>query len=149
MMRNSQFICAMAVDSNTFDHSERVFEIAVLGCSKEGTDNAEFCSRLMDVAYLHDVVEDSSWTLDDLERLGGFGEEVIDAVDLLTRKPPYDYSAYIDRICDSDNEIAIRVKLADIEDHLTWGDCGEGLRKRYEKAKGKLEEVLRNRQIGS
>ncbi|MEX0684477.1 MAG: hypothetical protein WD267_05660 [Balneolales bacterium] len=61
-------------------------------------------------AVLHDVVEDSDWTLDGL-RKEGFSEQVIVAVDALTRQPIESYEDFLERA--SDNAIAKKVKLAD------------------------------------
>ena len=63
------------------------------------------------VALLHDVVEDTSVTLDDL-RDRGYSDEVVAAVDILTRRSGEPYSTYIERV--STNELARRVKLADL-----------------------------------
>ena len=66
-------------------------------------------------AILHDVVEDSEITLDDL-RKSGFNVKIIDAVDCLTKREGEDYFDYIKRVLIS--PIAIRVKLADLEDNM-------------------------------
>src|SRR5215213_8186221 len=66
-------------------------------------------------AVLHDVVEDTAWTLDDL-RARGFPAEVVDAVDGLTRRPGEAYDAFVERA--AAHAVAKRVKLADIEDNL-------------------------------
>jgi (p)ppGpp synthase/HD superfamily hydrolase len=66
-------------------------------------------------AVLHDVVEDSTTTLDDLRKLG-FGEEIVTAVDCLTRRSGEHYEAYVERC--KGNAIARRVKVADLEDNL-------------------------------
>jgi (p)ppGpp synthase/HD superfamily hydrolase len=66
-------------------------------------------------AVLHDVVEDTPWTLDDL-RARGFPDEVLDAVDGLTRRPGEEYDAFVERA--AAHPVARRVKLADIEDNL-------------------------------
>lgn len=63
------------------------------------------------VALLHDVVEDTDITIEQLEK--DFPKEVIDAVRLLTREPSMDYFEYIKAI--KYNDIAKKVKLADIE----------------------------------
>ena len=64
------------------------------------------------VAVLHDVIEDAGINLSDLSE---FGPEVVAAVDALTRRRGETYDAYIDRV--SQNAIAKRVKLADLEDN--------------------------------
>ncbi len=68
------------------------------------------------VAVLHDVVEDSPTTLDDL-RAAGFEEPVVRAVDHLTRREDESYKAFIERV--DDDPLARRVKLADLEDNMT------------------------------
>jgi (p)ppGpp synthase/HD superfamily hydrolase len=84
------------------------------------------------VAWLHDVLEDTPITENDL-KAQGIPEPVIQAVALLTRVPPLDYRAYIQQIKDSGNELAIAVKLADLKDHLR-PNCPAGRRSRYEEA---------------
>lgn len=66
-------------------------------------------------ALLHDVVEDSEWTLEAL-RGEGFDEAVVAAVDALTRRAGESYDDFIERA--APNPIARRVKLADLEDNL-------------------------------
>jgi (p)ppGpp synthase/HD superfamily hydrolase len=66
-------------------------------------------------AVLHDVVEDSAWTLDDL-RARGFADEVVETVDALTRRDGEDYEAYVDRA--AAHPVARRVKIADLEDNM-------------------------------
>lgn len=66
-------------------------------------------------AVLHDVVEDTAWTLDDL-RARGFPAEVIEAIDRLTRRPGEPYDAVVERA--AAHPVARRVKLADLEDNL-------------------------------
>lgn len=66
-------------------------------------------------AVLHDVIEDTNITLNEL-REEGFSEEVLVILDLLTKKEQEDYSTFIDRI--SKNETACRVKIADLQDNM-------------------------------
>ena len=66
-------------------------------------------------AILHDVVEDTSITLADL-KAEGFSDEVIAALDCLTRREHESYDAFIDRILT--NEIACRVKNGDLADNM-------------------------------
>jgi hypothetical protein len=84
------------------------------------------------VAWLHDVLEDSDITTDEL-RSEGISNGVIAAVELLTRTPPYEYASYIDRIKSTGDPLAVAVKLADLRDHL-HPNCPERLRPRYERA---------------
>lgn len=66
------------------------------------------------VALLHDVVEDSDRTFEDLEE--EFSEEIISAVKCMTKKDGESYSEFIQRA--KENDIAIEVKKADIRDNL-------------------------------
>ena len=66
-------------------------------------------------AVLHDVVEDTSWTLADL-RTEGFAEDVVSAVEALTRRPDEDYFDFVRRA--AAHPVASAVKRADIEDNL-------------------------------
>ena len=67
--------------------------------------------------FLHDVVEDSDITLDDL-RAQGVEEDVLAAVDLLTHRPGMSYEDYVKNIVRSRNETAIQVKLNDLHHNL-------------------------------
>jgi (p)ppGpp synthase/HD superfamily hydrolase len=67
-------------------------------------------------AVLHDVVEDSDVTLDDLARQG-FPAPVLEALELLTHeKERVAYTDYIDRL--NGNELARQVKLADLAHNM-------------------------------
>ena len=67
------------------------------------------------VAVLHDVVEDSTVTLDDLRR-AGFSPAIVEAVDALTRRESETYDAYVVRT--TLLPLARRVKVADLEDNM-------------------------------
>ena len=76
---------------------------------------------------LHDVVEDTSYTFDDLLN-AGISAKVIDALRLLTHEKGTDYLDYVRRIDDSDNPIAINVKCNDLEHNLERGRKGDHLK---------------------
>lgn len=63
------------------------------------------------VALLHDCIEDSDRTLDDLREMG-FGEKIIEAIALMTHDPDVPYMDYVAQI--KANPIARTVKLADL-----------------------------------
>lgn len=67
------------------------------------------------VAVLHDVVEDTSVTLEELRALN-FSETVVAAVDSLTRRAEESYETFIERV--KLNPLARKVKLADLEDNM-------------------------------
>lgn len=63
------------------------------------------------VALLHDIVEDTNTTLEDLEEMG-FPKEIVDAVDCMTHREGVDYFDYIAVV--KSNPIAIKVKISDL-----------------------------------
>jgi len=89
------------------------------------------------VALLHDVVEDTDITFDELRELG-FSREVIDAVDALTKRPGEKYhDDFIKRTVS--NPLAIKVKIQDINDNMEDQSAldpeeAEFLSKRYKRA---------------
>ena len=64
------------------------------------------------VALLHDLVEDTAYTIEDLVELG-FDKAVTDAITLMTHADGVDYMDYVRRI--KDDPIAKVVKLADLK----------------------------------
>ena len=90
------------------------------------------------VAALHDVVEDSDWTIEDLEA-EGFKPNQLSAIDALTKRAGEAYFTYIERV--RVNETAVRVKLSDLADNLDstrlrhpLSETDRARLKRYEKA---------------
>lgn len=67
-------------------------------------------------AMLHDVIEDTETNFQDLEDLG-YQDDVLDMVNLLTRRDDESHSEYLTRIIASGNVGAMRVKLADLYDN--------------------------------
>ncbi|MCP3138958.1 GTP pyrophosphokinase [Pyxidicoccus xibeiensis] len=67
------------------------------------------------VAILHDVVEDTPYSLERLRGLG-YPEDVLAALDALTRRDGETYEAFVERL--RPNALARRVKLADLEDNM-------------------------------
>ena len=63
------------------------------------------------IAVLHDVVEEGGCSFHELKE-AGFGQTVLEGVDVLTRRPNMKYFDYIDDI--STNPMAARVKLAEM-----------------------------------
>ena len=74
--------------------------------------NTEF---LKTIAVLHDVLEDSSWTENDLIN-AGISKEAVEQIKILTRLKHESYSTYLQRIAGS--HAAMRVKLADLKDNM-------------------------------
>lgn len=67
-------------------------------------------------AWLHDVLEDTDMTRNELKQ-AGISESVVDVVELLTKRREQNYNEYIEQVKTSD--LAIKVKKADIIANLS------------------------------
>lgn len=74
------------------------------------TDDAE----LMQIAVLHDLLEDTNYTSEHLRGIG-FSERVLEALEFLTHKKGVSYEYYIIKI--SKNKDATRIKVEDLRDN--------------------------------
>ena len=100
----------------------------------EQMDTEEECI----VALLHDVVEDTDITFENLEK--EFPIEVIQCLKLLTHDKSVDYIEYVKKI--KDNSIARKVKLADLKhnsDRTRLISTTERDEERYKKYKKAIE----------
>ena len=98
------------------------------------------------VGFLHDVVEDSKWEVEDLMR-EGFSEEVTRAVAILTHEKWHEtYEQYINRIIHSGCRLAINVKINDLKHNIERGQKGRHKKhvKKHEDALAKIEEYVNN-----
>lgn len=96
-------------------------------------------------AVLHDVIEDTNITLDYLKN-EGFSEDILSALDVLTRRENETYDEFIDRILR--NKIACYVKLADLSDNMDLTRIANPTKKdykrieKYRKAADRILETL-------
>lgn len=93
------------------------------------------------VALLHDTVEDTDVTLEELASI--FPTEVVAAVDLMTHREGVDYFDYVRSI--KTNPLATKVKLADLRHNgdpkrICNGPNVEKRREKYAAARKILEE---------
>lgn len=77
--------------------------------------NQGHSERAQIVGVLHDTVEDSDVTFEDLRR-EGFGDDIINPLELLTKQQGDDYEMYVQRL--SVNACSRAVKKADLFDNL-------------------------------
>ncbi len=86
------------------------------------------------VAVLHDIIEDTPITKQDLDKT--FNTSVGEVVDILTRKEEEKHFDYIWRIKNSGSSLAIEIKIADIIDNLsdTLKVCEQSMVDRYNKS---------------
>ena len=93
----------------------------------------------MVVAVLHDVVEDTDATIDDLWWLS---DAQIVAISVLTHKNGEPYTDYIEKV--AENKLATKVKIADLQDNMrvdrlpVFDDRAERRMKKYTKAMERL-----------
>ena len=96
-------------------------------------------------AVLHDVIEDSDVTFDNLRR-EGFSEEIIEVLNCITKRAGESYDDFINRILG--NETACRVKLADLCDNMNISriknptEQDEERIKKYKDAADKIADAL-------
>lgn len=68
------------------------------------------------VGVLHDLIEDTPWTIEMLEN-EGFSNEIVEAVRCITKNEDGEsYEDYIQRV--KSNPLALRVKLHDLRDNM-------------------------------
>ena len=70
---------------------------------------------LQSISYMHDVLEDSTVTEEELRKL--FSSHIVDAVVVLTKKDGQTYADYLKQV--KANEMDLVVKMADIEDNVS------------------------------
>ena len=90
------------------------------------------------VAFLHDVVEDTKISFDDLKEYR-FSNQIIEAVKALTRHKNESYDAYIDRVIQ--NPIAKKVKLADMEHNSDITRIKNPSQKDYDRCQKYLDKI--------
>ena len=108
-----------------------------LAVGMAGENLTEMC-----VGFLHDVVEDSDYTLDGLKRVG-VALKIIHALQVLTHDKSVPYMDYIRNIEASGNDTALKVKINDLRHNIQRGTIG-GHTKQVKKHTEALDYLLRN-----
>ena len=134
------------LDNRPFKNCDQMENVLVMNWNNNVTsEDAKI------VGLLHDVLEDTETTREDLLEMG-YSEFTVSTIEILTRGAKEDYDDYIERIIKSNNKIALEVKLADLKHNMdisriknpTPKDL-ERVEKRYRKAfikiSNKLEEL--------
>jgi hypothetical protein len=135
------YIGSKVRDCEEVNHAWRVAQgVTKMGCS----------DRVVDVALLHDIVEDGYSTLENLKSLFNLNEPQVIALDAITRKEGERYFDYIRRL--KANAIAKNIKLSDLQDNISR--CANdlqhrwGLLRRYAKAYAILIDEWDDNSIG-
>ena len=90
------------------------------------------------IAYLHDVLEDTSVTVDELRN--HFSNEIVDTVITLTHRKDESYFEYIQRI--SKSKLAKKVKVADLLHNLDITRIKEPSKQDYERLEKYKKSIL-------
>lgn len=90
------------------------------------------------IAYLHDVLEDTDVTEDELRKL--FPSEIVDTVILLTKRSEETYFEYIQNV--SISKLAKKVKVADLLHNLDITRIKEPTKSDYERLEKYKKAIL-------
>lgn len=95
------------------------------------------------VGMLHDLVEDTWWSFEDLLN-EGFPVRIVDTLRLLTHSKETPYMDYIRNICESGNKVALAVKVNDLNHNLKRGRAGGHWQHvaKHEKALAYIQEFM-------
>jgi hypothetical protein len=128
----------------TLPYSSHPKQVARIGKKFFGSEFGEDARK---VALLHDILEDTPYTAQQLAKKG-FSKEVIQAVQLLTKNKALSYADNISAIIDSGNKLAMMVKYADnyvnyTGDKSDWAPEKAALsQKKYMNSLNRLGDVL-------
>ena len=121
---------AYAAHHGQFDKGGVPYIFHPIHLAEEMDDEVSTC-----VALLHDAVEDTAVTLEELAE--SFPREIVEAVDLLTHRDGVEYFDYVRSI--RANPVAVKVKLADLRhngdpNRISNQGNAEKRREKYAKA---------------
>lgn len=91
--------------------------------------------------FLHDVIEDSDYTPEDILN-AGIPQSVVNALVLLTHDKSVPYDDYIHSIINSHNPVALRVKYNDLKHNYERGKAYPDLQKKHGKALQMIREAI-------
>ena len=136
VLKKSGVIDKLTLENQALEHAKSLAKKQFTGkTDKSGVDYYEGhltsaaslvkTNKAKIVAYLHDLLEDTDYPEDKLRK--EFGDEIVDAVVLLTHKGKLDeeeYLAYIRKLKESKNALAITVKIADLTNNSDYTRLG-------------------------
>lgn len=132
---------AVEAHKGQVDRDDEAYILHPLAVGLMGKTDEERCT-----GFLHDVLEDTNYTVEMLEE-AGIPDGVINALELLTHDKDTLYYDYIQHIIDSHNPIALRVKYNDLQHNYERGKAYPDLQEKHGKAlkmvKAAIEEMNR------
>lgn len=140
-----------------YNYCELIAKVAHFGQHRKFGDESEYIvhpiavaskfndPRMKCIAVMHDVIEDSNFTTDMLHRLGIPGD-VIQIVDILSRRDGEKYFDYIDRVLE--NRLAMEVKVEDVKHNMKTAPRSM-VEKRYKPTLDKIfNRMIATGQVG-
>lgn len=91
--------------------------------------------------FLHDVVEDTEYTFDDL-LAAGIPNGIVNSLRILTHNKEEDYFEYVQKIIDSENPIALQVKYNDLQHNFARGKAYPDLQAKHGKALEMVKKAI-------
>lgn len=147
-MQNYPFIATSEMTKKAYEIAEKSHKGAVdksnapyiLHPLTVAASVAAYGEKYITTALLHDVVEDTDVTISDLKNL--FPDEIVQALKLLTYDNHTKYIDYVQSIKDSGNDIAIRVKIADLNHNMDISRITNPSQRDYDRIEKKYKPAL-------
>lgn len=109
---------AISIASQAFeDKTDKGGKPYILHCLWVMNNVRHLGENAMICGVLHDLIEDTTWTINDLIDLR-FPDEVIESINLLTHTDGMTYEQYIKRIANGRYKLPIYIKLKDMEHNM-------------------------------
>lgn len=138
IVASTVLLCSQYYDLKTFQHCLRVAKYTIDNVCLSSEDEKEIAFI---VALCHDLLEDTSISIDQIAQATGFSTNFLSNVlGSLTRQESESYLEYIQRLKRNTSPYPYIIKLADMKDHLSQKETlTERLKEKYWEA---LPELL-------
>lgn len=93
---------------------------------------------LVSIAWLHDIIEDTGTSIQDLINIG-FPSRITQAVSLLTRDKGVSYDDYMEKLLLNPDAVSVKIEdhISNLADDPTWGQI-----RKYSKSLSKLVDAI-------
>ena len=130
---HSVYVAALAFEDRRRDDPSELYLTHALDVAQALGPHATALE--LSTAVLHDVLEDTDWTKDELAE-AGIEDTILEAVETLTRRAHEEHENFVARICTTPGVVGVtaqRVKLADLSVNLANANSEEE-RERLERS---------------